>query len=140
MVFVIFAKVYDALYGMVGSVWSATFGLMVGFVIGSAVLLLYDVLFSMDIPQSPLLRFLFPLRMSLLFFIAYNFFCVRITLQLSSHNFTRDIGDALRKCSKTMAFWGRSDNFCERGNFPWCVTSIKSLFGNRTKGPGQCSI
>ena len=36
LVFVIVAKIYDALSGMVGSVWGAAVGLMVGFLIGGA--------------------------------------------------------------------------------------------------------
>ena len=59
--FVIVAKVYGALSGMVGNVWGATVGLVVGVVIGGVGLLLDYVLFSMDISRSPSLTFLFPL-------------------------------------------------------------------------------
>ena len=75
--------------------------------------------------------------MGSLCFIAYNLFFVRSTLQLSSHNWPRDIKDVLRKCGKTMAVRDCSDTLSEKVIFPWCVTAIKSLFGNRMEGPGN---
>ena len=46
----------------------------------------------------------------LVFLIVYNLFFARSTLQFPSHNWPRDIRDALCKCGKTVAVCYRSDS------------------------------
>ena len=89
----------------------------------------------MGISQSPSLRFLLPSKIISTSFIAYSFFVIKSTLQLSSHNCPIDIKDKLLSSGRTITVFATSDSFFESGKIHFSSEEMVEASGRMTEGP-----
>ena len=93
------------------------------------------VLFVTGISHNPSLLFLMPCKTIFLFFITANSFFVSKMLQSSSHNWSKEISEALPSFGKICANLACLVKLSANGSSPCSVLEMYSLFGNRTSKP-----